>query len=59
MYNWDKSVPVNEVEVAPVDANGVSKLNCQSVSVVKSGQGNVLEFGTFIMSIGGGDGGKL
>lgn len=59
------SSSVNVVELAPVDAvvcsavNGVSKLNCQSVSVVKSGQDNALELDTLIMSVGGGDGGKL
>lgn len=59
------SSSVNVVELAPVDAavcsavNGVSKLNCQSVSVVKTGQDNALELGTLIMSVGGGDGGKL
>ncbi len=63
------SSSVNEVELAPVDAlvcsavNGMSKLNCQSVSVVKSGQENALESGTLLMSVdgggGGGGGGKL
>ncbi len=59
------SSSVNEVELAPVDAlvcsavNGMSKLNCQSVSVVKSGQENALESGTLLMSVDGGGGGKL
>jgi len=64
------SSSVNEVELAPVDAlvcsavNGMSKLNCQSVSVVKSGQENALESATLLMSVdggggGGGGGGKL
>jgi hypothetical protein len=61
------SSSVNAVELAPVDAlvcsavNGMSKSNCQSVSVVKSGQENALESGTLLMSVDGvrGGGGKL
>ncbi len=59
------SSSVNAVELAPVDAlvcsavNGMSKSNCQSVSVVKSGQENALESGTLLKSVGDGAGGKL
>ena len=59
------SSSVNVVEPAPVDelvcsaVNGVSKSNCQSVSVMKGGQDKALESGMLVMSVGGGDGGKL
>ena len=56
---------VNAIELVSPDAlvgssvKGMSKSNCQSVSVVKSGQGNALESATLLKSVNSGAWSKL
>jgi hypothetical protein len=59
LYDGDKSRLCTAIGVAPLTAlvgrvvNGSSKSNCQSASVVKSGQSDTFESGTLFISVGG------